>query len=136
MIRRPPRSTRTDTLFPYTTLFRFRGIDLSLAVLRRLRRLRHRAAAVLRGPLRRHGDLPRLSGAPVDPVHPACHHGFRLWYLRYHPVAHPHLPYLPHPVLHLAADGLFPLDPLCAGVFLADRLLFPPAFSVHVTAPS
>src|SRR3546814_2695930 len=25
MIRRPPRSTRTDTLFPYTTLFRFVG---------------------------------------------------------------------------------------------------------------
>src|SRR3546814_16865095 len=24
MIRRPPRSTRTDTLFPYTTLFRSR----------------------------------------------------------------------------------------------------------------
>src|SRR3546814_3662022 len=23
MLRRPPRSTRTDTLFPYTTLFRF-----------------------------------------------------------------------------------------------------------------
>src|SRR3546814_16035627 len=48
MIRRPPRSTRTDTLFPYTTLFRscphdcrwltarpsippFRPADLSLA---------------------------------------------------------------------------------------------------------
>src|SRR3546814_3728190 len=40
MIRRPPRSTRTDTLFPYTTLFRadrpsVRGeaalIDLTLA---------------------------------------------------------------------------------------------------------
>src|SRR3546814_14570630 len=33
MIRRPPRSTRTDTLFPYTTLFRFhdlRNIDLDL----------------------------------------------------------------------------------------------------------
>src|SRR3546814_7304830 len=30
MIRRPPRSTRTDTLFPYTTLFRSQ------------RRLRHR----------------------------------------------------------------------------------------------
>src|SRR3546814_9993228 len=30
MIRRPPRSTRTDTLFPYTTLFR------SLALLRLL----------------------------------------------------------------------------------------------------
>src|SRR3546814_16862015 len=25
MIRRPPRSTRTDTLFPYTTLFRAEG---------------------------------------------------------------------------------------------------------------
>src|SRR3546814_7724640 len=25
MIRRPPRTTRTDTLFPYTTLFRSRG---------------------------------------------------------------------------------------------------------------
>src|SRR3546814_12651767 len=34
MIRRPPRSTRTDTLFPYTTLFRSRGIPgkLRLAV--------------------------------------------------------------------------------------------------------
>src|SRR3546814_10684986 len=27
MIRRPPRSTRTDTLFPYTTLFRAEGRD-------------------------------------------------------------------------------------------------------------
>src|SRR3546814_1670823 len=27
MIRRPPRSTRTDTLFPYTTLFRSDLID-------------------------------------------------------------------------------------------------------------
>src|SRR3546814_4933657 len=26
MIRRPPRSTRTDTLFPYTTLFRSRPV--------------------------------------------------------------------------------------------------------------
>src|SRR3546814_13827030 len=26
MIRRPPRSTRTDTLFPYTTLFRSWGL--------------------------------------------------------------------------------------------------------------
>src|SRR3546814_4459469 len=26
MIRRPPRSTRTDTLFPYTTLFRSRQV--------------------------------------------------------------------------------------------------------------
>src|SRR3546814_18441440 len=28
MIRRPPRSTRTDTLFPYTTLFRSADIAL------------------------------------------------------------------------------------------------------------
>src|SRR3546814_3106051 len=28
MIRRPTRSTRTDTLFPYTTLFRSRRIEL------------------------------------------------------------------------------------------------------------
>src|SRR3546814_13410101 len=43
MIRRPPRSTRTDTLFPYTTLFRSvvdrgvehraeRGVDLDAVV--------------------------------------------------------------------------------------------------------
>src|SRR3546814_5498560 len=29
MIRRPPRSTRTDTLFPYTTLFRS-GVSAAL----------------------------------------------------------------------------------------------------------
>src|SRR3546814_13493124 len=28
MIRRPPRSTRTDTLFPYTTLFRSNAIPI------------------------------------------------------------------------------------------------------------
>src|SRR3546814_5618313 len=32
MIRRPPRSTRTDTLFPYTTLFRSLGIDAPLVM--------------------------------------------------------------------------------------------------------
>src|SRR3546814_3922629 len=43
MIRRPPRSTRTDTLFPYTTLFRrkqqimgilsgYRVLDCSIAM--------------------------------------------------------------------------------------------------------
>src|SRR3546814_10464495 len=31
MIRRPPRSTRTDTLFPYTTLFRSRIETVSSA---------------------------------------------------------------------------------------------------------
>src|SRR3546814_124700 len=32
MIRRPPRSTRTDTLFPYTTLFRSRPVQDALEV--------------------------------------------------------------------------------------------------------
>src|SRR3546814_7136202 len=32
MIRRPPRSTRTDTLFPYTTLFRSRKLVNSVAL--------------------------------------------------------------------------------------------------------
>src|SRR3546814_5919980 len=45
MIRRPPRSTRTDTLFPYTTLFRsqpgFAGGDIFAAeALHRLRQCR------------------------------------------------------------------------------------------------
>src|SRR3546814_14058290 len=31
MIRRPPRSTRTDTLFPYTTLFRSVEYSKSMA---------------------------------------------------------------------------------------------------------
>src|SRR3546814_14994688 len=36
MIRRPPRSTRTDTLFPYTTLFRS-GLGAANHVVRRTR---------------------------------------------------------------------------------------------------
>src|SRR3546814_6167092 len=32
MIRRPPRSTRTDTLFPYTTLFRSSGLAGAVGV--------------------------------------------------------------------------------------------------------
>src|SRR3546814_6161565 len=40
MNRRPPRSTRTDPLFPYTTLFRSEGADRSLhrRIARRARR--------------------------------------------------------------------------------------------------
>src|SRR3546814_8169283 len=33
MIRRPPRSTRTDTLFPYTTLFRSGQLAVTVLVL-------------------------------------------------------------------------------------------------------
>src|SRR3546814_5859777 len=40
MIRRPPRSTRTDTLFPYTTLFRSHSARPPCDVLCRARRHR------------------------------------------------------------------------------------------------
>src|SRR3546814_18046628 len=40
MIRRPPRSTRTDTLFPYTTLFRSRTTSSGLSRLGRRHSLR------------------------------------------------------------------------------------------------
>src|SRR3546814_8875584 len=33
MIRRPPRSTRTDTLFPYTTLFRSGGEPVGMVMI-------------------------------------------------------------------------------------------------------
>src|SRR3546814_6256030 len=47
MIRRPPRSTRTDTLFPYTTLFRSlesRLSDALHAALAQQQRCRSRSA--------------------------------------------------------------------------------------------
>src|SRR3546814_8915163 len=44
MIRRPPRSTRTDTLFPYTTLFRSAGHCFRRAARRRRRSARQSAA--------------------------------------------------------------------------------------------
>src|SRR3546814_2039674 len=46
MIRRPPRSTRTDTLFPYTTLFRSHRAALHP---------RPEAAALASGPRRARG---------------------------------------------------------------------------------
>src|SRR3546814_14371378 len=42
MIRRPPRSTRTDTLFPYTTLFRSDRRGRGVAVLAPLHPQQHR----------------------------------------------------------------------------------------------
>src|SRR3546814_17219682 len=64
MIRRPPRSTRTDTLFPYTTLFR--SLDrsrpphtLPLDWRRRLRQADPRPRAELRH-LDHHGAETRL----------------------------------------------------------------------------
>src|SRR3546814_2043533 len=53
MIRRPPRSTRTDTLFPYTTLFRSVGLGQLVAAGLERRRLREPHDLDLRG--RPHG---------------------------------------------------------------------------------
>src|SRR3546814_14987017 len=65
MIRRPPRATRTDTLFPYTTLFRSGQVDpdrdrllAGEQDLGRRARVRHRPA---RAP--RPGDAPDRAGA-------------------------------------------------------------------------
>src|SRR3546814_5402137 len=58
MIRRPPRSTRTDTLFPYTTLFRSR-----ISLRPRRRQVTHRAGRPRQAP-----ELRCLS----DPVHREC----------------------------------------------------------------
>src|SRR3546814_20602025 len=48
MIRRPPRSTRTDTLFPYTTLFRSRGVTIT--VVSSLERKRRQPGLATDGP--------------------------------------------------------------------------------------
>src|SRR3546814_3289801 len=53
MIRRPPRSTRTDTLFPYTTLFR------SVRTGGRRRTAVHRRRAGVHGAGPRGGSLHR-----------------------------------------------------------------------------
>src|SRR3546814_3295390 len=67
MIRRPPRSTRTDTLFPYTTLFRS-VVDVrrlgrrQMARNDRRRRRRRRGGIVeLKGPRRPCGNLGRAA---------------------------------------------------------------------------
>src|SRR3546814_7162653 len=57
MLRRPPRSTRTYTLFPYTTLFRSVGLQAALA----------------------HSDLGRKAHlvARAARLQPFAHHRFR-----------------------------------------------------------
>src|SRR3546814_7687351 len=60
MIRRPPRSTRTDTLFPYTTLFRSNIIE----------RNRNQADRLLLDACR----LDTLHGFPArQPLNASCH---------------------------------------------------------------
>src|SRR3546814_9692136 len=61
MVRRPPRSTRTDTLFPSTTLFRSRRPAGALWLGRRLGGQRRAAAACAR--LQAMGQPARPPGA-------------------------------------------------------------------------
>src|SRR3546814_17593851 len=74
MIRRPPRSTRTDTLFPYTTLFRsgcggrhgprLIGGGVSRPLPSSLVEVEHVARA--HGHVRLRDEVHDLSGLPVD----------------------------------------------------------------------
>src|SRR3546814_4008144 len=58
MIRRPPRSTRTDTLFPYTTLFRSRRPAAEFAEQRlAAQRVEHGPGIVLDDWQRAQGDV-------------------------------------------------------------------------------
>src|SRR3546814_3961839 len=61
MIRRPPRSTRTDTLFPYTTLFRSGGLRMTRPVTHIIRLLKWGRI------LARHGALRGIETAPQTP---------------------------------------------------------------------
>src|SRR3546814_5864891 len=60
MIRRPPRSTRTDTLFPYTTLFRSEQG-------RQARRRARGAGHACRHRARRGRAVEEQGQAPCDP---------------------------------------------------------------------
>src|SRR3546814_18445137 len=69
MIRRPPRSTRTDTLFPYTTLFRSQPLR-EVAPLPPYRR--HQRAA---SPVTRASDRADISTDQAVPFRSCEQHG-------------------------------------------------------------
>src|SRR3546814_1355695 len=81
MIRRPPRSTRTDTLFPYTTLFRSAAVGEAriepreIEIAERVEPVvdRHDHAITARGEgvavVERIGDAAVRIGAAVDVEH-------------------------------------------------------------------
>src|SRR3546814_14234354 len=78
MIRRPPRSTRTDTLFPYTTLFRSADrVDLRLVGQRRRDVLRREAARLQRIGIDVDLDLALLPARGERHRHPGHRH--QLW---------------------------------------------------------
>src|SRR3546814_12823017 len=64
MIRRPPRSTRTDTLLPYTTLFR----SLDSALFRTVIEPLHETAWSAAGSDRVEFEIATNPGAPFAPL--------------------------------------------------------------------
>src|SRR3546814_15087537 len=97
MIRRPPRSTRTDTLFPYTTLFRSR-FEAGEAAAQRAQR------------------LGRIEGAEIAEL--AAVEDRRAAVIR----MNPGLTVPDDDALILAADGADEHRNLPAAVFAVDRL--------------
>src|SRR3546814_9675263 len=69
MIRRPPRSTRTDTLFPYTTLFRSPGHGRAVHVLQRAGKQDHQPLDDDDHVARDHRDLEGKLGAARSEEH-------------------------------------------------------------------
>src|SRR3546814_9907460 len=68
MIRRPPRSTRTDTLFPYTTLFRSHQEGFGLYQVTQKAGERWSAARAYVEPLRGRANLDIRTGALVERI--------------------------------------------------------------------
>src|SRR3546814_8334575 len=66
MIRRPPRATRTDTLFPYTTLFRSPRPQLKRARWQNLKGLLDYAIAPKAAPLPARMDGQVLVPFPIE----------------------------------------------------------------------
>src|SRR3546814_1660330 len=70
MIRRPPRSTRTDTLFPYTTLFRSDDAGAACLGPRRILRLRGAGAGLPAMECHRHALDAGRTGRVPGPLSP------------------------------------------------------------------
>src|SRR3546814_18767189 len=78
MVRRPPSSTRTDTLFPYTTLFRSAQIDAAIRLKAPVVEFHTGRYAHLDG-AERNAELRRLSDAAAlaakNGIEPHAGHG-------------------------------------------------------------
>src|SRR3546814_13108633 len=76
MRRRPPRSTRTYTLFPYTTLFRSHEKD----------EVAHLAAMMILEKAEKHGDCSHAAEL-AKLLSPARRENLRAWFARSSPIS-------------------------------------------------